>query len=798
MSESSTVYQFVDTNGDWPYNIHVEGCRGAKEARYSAKHHNLTPNEVAQNSYHVLFDNSSLPRFEGNTFADLETSLVRIHNCLTADMKREIKSATFTRMSPKEEEALYDYQGNAESFAADGPFVCSECSAFGVNDLRPEDEMCSACLKLGQFYCFDCCAENHAESFSAETCREGCGNEIHCVDCRLCGDCHATGSMCKDCREDICPKDVNAWQLNDKSWLCYDCQHNYPESHESFGAEDVSEDGESRGLRCQNPKCIQGNAYFDKLYQFAGHKGLCKHCHSAYSDAWDAESFAGESFGNMKYSHDEAWPTGYMCYECDNESIVQATLCRDCGSDDCCDAEDISWCENCGKLHQWDGLPDLLEDGSAPPFSSWFQAESFAAWKRHPTTGAIRYGTRELFDLQSDLAKMGLPTSGNVRKLKERKRRYRDWDAESFNAEGLLFTPYENTKSDKRIRMNISQEDMATFDKLPSQQNQQTITIKNLKNGEKYVVRRADCGAGCYCAAEVVRILKPREKTFNAPYAGAGALMPIKGDTALSSFSGKELAQSSAIHGDFNQASINYSGHQNLEVRGAEENRFPYPEAQVTNIVRVKDKVYVTIRYPDTDEYYGYEKILVGDMEDVMLAESFEAHGIGSDEKCDYCELPMDYCERLRGVKHSPREGGIGRYKLDCHQCGEMYESCPECDGDICFDCHNDICIFCGCNTLKYAAESFGAEYGKRQRFGNRYVARNTKGEFISNVGVGASLKADRRNKSKTPARSGFGNRGDSQKGVVVDSSGKSLVGLGLLVGGVWALLDSRGTQSIK
>ena len=106
MSESSTVYQFVDTNGDGPYNIHVEGCRGAKETRYSAKHHNLTPNEVAQNSYHVLFDNSSLPRFEGNTFEDLQTGgLIRVHNCLTADMKREIDSANFTRRSPKEEEA---------------------------------------------------------------------------------------------------------------------------------------------------------------------------------------------------------------------------------------------------------------------------------------------------------------------------------------------------------------------------------------------------------------------------------------------------------------------------------------------------------------------------------------------------------------------------------------------------------------------------------------------------------------------------------------------------------------------
>ena len=48
-------------------------------------------------------------------------------------------------------------------------------------------------------------------------------------------------------------------------------------------------------------------------------------------------------------------------------------------------------------------------------------------------------------------------------------------------------------------------------------------------------------------------------------------------------------------------------------------------EATVTNIVRVKDKAYVTIRYPDTDEHYGYTKIMEVDMEDVMLAESFGA-----------------------------------------------------------------------------------------------------------------------------------------------------------------------------
>jgi hypothetical protein len=56
-------------------------------------------------------------------------------------------------------------------------------------------------------------------------------------------------------------------------------------------------------------------------------------------------------------------------------------------------------------------------------------------------------------------------------------------------------------------------------------------------------------------------------KTFEAPYAGAGATMDIGKDTALSSFTPEELTTSSAIHGDFDQASLDYSGHQNIEVR---------------------------------------------------------------------------------------------------------------------------------------------------------------------------------------------------------------------------------------
>ncbi len=60
-------------------------------------------------------------------------------------------------------------------------------------------------------------------------------------------------------------------------------------------------------------------------------------------------------------------------------------------------------------------------------------------------------------------------------------------------------------------------------------------------------------------------------ESFEAPYTGAGSLMGITGDTDLSSFTPDELTKSSAIHGDFDTASLDYSGHQNIEVRADTE-----------------------------------------------------------------------------------------------------------------------------------------------------------------------------------------------------------------------------------
>jgi len=53
---------------------------------------------------------------------------------------------------------------------------------------------------------------------------------------------------------------------------------------------------------------------------------------------------------------------------------------------------------------------------------------------------------------------------------------------------------------------------------------------------------------------------------------------------------------------------------------------------------------------------------------------------------------------------------------------------------------------------------------GKRNRYGNRYVARNTKGQFISNVDVGRSLAADRRRDAKNHSGAGYGQMGDAKR----------------------------------
>ena len=98
-------------------------------------------------------------------------------------------------------------------------------------------------------------------------------------------------------------------------------------------------------------------------------------------------------------------------------------------------------------------------------------------------------------------------------------------------------------------------------------------------------------------------------QSFNAPYAGAGAIMGIAKDTPLEQFTDDELTKSSAIHGDFDTASLDYSGHQNIEVRAEDEGDNSY----CANCLRAytydeEDDAYIMVEEGDefyTDENYG-------------------------------------------------------------------------------------------------------------------------------------------------------------------------------------------------
>ena len=109
--------QYRLTLNDWPLRVCVDGCPMVKT---SPDKMTYTPNEIAQESYRILYEHESLPQFEGNTFGELRKAsngLVVPCNCTINEMKviKELDPATFTR-EPDETQEHWD----AETFESQG------------------------------------------------------------------------------------------------------------------------------------------------------------------------------------------------------------------------------------------------------------------------------------------------------------------------------------------------------------------------------------------------------------------------------------------------------------------------------------------------------------------------------------------------------------------------------------------------------------------------------------------------------------------------------------------------------
>ena len=155
-------------------------------------------------------------------------------------------------------------------------------------------------------------------------------------------------------------------------------------------------------------------------------------------------------------------------------------------------------------------------------------------------------------------------------------------------------------------------------------------------------------------------------ETFESPYAGAGALMDITKDTSLGDFSKQELTESSAIHGDFDHASLNYSGHQNIQARAEAESK-DYEKAYN----RLRDALYDDWVYRDIEDSCNCEYIVDQKLESGEITME-EAES--DTPQCQYCVV-MDVfneygAETFNSYKVAPELSSYSKDELVSSKAG--------------------------------------------------------------------------------------------------------------------------------
>ena len=158
----------------------------------------------------------------------------------------------------------------------------------------------------------------------------------------------------------------------------------------------------------------------------------------------------------------------------------------------------------------------------------------------------------------------------------------------------------------------------------------------------------------------------------------------------MSQFTPDELTQSSAIHGDFDHASLNYSGHQNMILRAEED-------TILAQLYEIED-----MENPSEEDLRNYRNLEIRYGE---LTESF-----GADNwNCNGCDYKWDAWEEGTEDGSCPKCGGFSGTPLNaetfeedvddgCCFCGVDYgrygnNAQPLFDGRCCNDCNTELVI---------------------------------------------------------------------------------------------------------
>ncbi len=265
---------------------------------------------------------------------------------------------------------------------------------------------------------------------------------------------------------------------------------------------------------------------------------------------------------------------------------------------------------------------------------------------------------------------------------------------------------------------------------------------------------------------------KKMDAEFESPYAGKGSLFKFGGgsDDALGGFTAKELTESSAIHGDFDHASLNYSGHQNVAAR-AEESSPDYDASTYDPLsesatpsgydpvtfeapkAKAKKKPKQEKTYRQTHDATVSNKIrsLMHEFDRTgMVGRSKPANRKAALNQAVAVAYSMTAATYRKSGKRLPK--GVKR--------AEGEQSHP-------FDA-----------PMGYNPEGSRPFYGNprrlaRDRWGNlRFIRRRKDGTYMDNVDFGRSIQADRRMKAKTWAPSGFRDQGDGSLGLLTSLMG--------------------------
>jgi len=185
-----------------------------------------------------------------------------------------------------------------------------------------------------------------------------------------------------------------------------------------------------------------------------------------------------------------------------------------------------------------------------------------------------------------------------------------------------------------------------------------------------------------------------------APYGGIGSLLGIGGDTEIGGFSTGELTGSSAIHGDFDSASLNYSGHQNLQVRAETFGAFSIDEDDEgkIHIENKCDGCGKEFLFTQNSNIVGGNRAGAIVYENLDWKDEYGETGYDYPEYSPYGDLLCKSCWKInREEDENADSRGQGQY-------GAEMEECIAC-GNETFDGDKEVCIDCGSGMNLWSSE---------------------------------------------------------------------------------------------